>query len=179
MRHAFMRCPTKGGLPWQRMTRTSTTPIPRAVRDPARAEAAVVAAREVPADRAVVLVAQAAAAQVAEPAEAAAEVAAASVDPAAAAAAALEEAPIRGAAPVAVAMVEAVMREAAARVVVLVEAAKAGPPVVAQAARAAWEIRAHRLMATSVGQADPADPADPVDAALGVPADRTSRSRYT
>ena len=169
MRHAFARLPNEGGLPWQRTTRTSTAPIPRTRRDPARVEAAVVAVREVPADRAAVLVAQAAAAPVAERAE----VAAASVDPVAAAVEGLEEALIRGAAPVVVAMVEAVMQEAAAPVVDWVVAA-VDPPAVARAVRAAWGTRAVDLpVATSVG---PAGPAAPVDAGLEVQADRTSRS---
>ena len=168
MRHAFARLPNEGGLPWQRTTRTSTAPIPRTRRDPARVEAAVVAVREVPADRAAVLVAQAAAAPVAERAE----VAAASVDPVAAAVEGLEEALIRGAAPVVVAMVEAVMQEAAAPVVDWVVAAV--DPRAVRVVRAAWGIRAVDLpVATSVGQAGPAAP---VDAGLEVQADRTSRS---
>jgi hypothetical protein len=173
MRHAFAGLPNEGGLPWQRTTRTSTAPIPRARRDPARVEAVAVAVREVPADRAAVLVAPAAAAPVAEPAEAAAEVAVASVDPVAAAAAeGLEEALIRGAAPVVVAMVEAVMQEAAAPVVDWVVAAV--DPRAVRVVRAAWGIRAVDLpVATSVGQAGPAAP---VDAGPEVQADRTSRS---
>jgi hypothetical protein len=180
MRHAFARSPNEGGLPWQTTTRTSITPVPRAIRDPARVEAAAVAVREVPADRAAALVAPAAA-PVAGPAEAAAapvaepaEVAAASVDPAAAAAAeGLEEALIRGAAPVVVAMVEAAMQEAAVPVVEWVVAA-VGPRAVARAVRVAWGIRAVDLpVATSVGQAGPAAP---VDAGLEVQAGRTSRS---
>lgn len=163
MRHAFMRCQQRR-IPWQRTTRTSTIPIRRILQDPVRVEAAVVAARAVPADRAAVLVTQAAAAPVAEPAEAA------SVDPAAAAAD-LEEAPIREAAPAVVAMVEAVMQEAAAPVAASVEAARVVPPV---AAREAWGIRVvDPPGATSVGQAGPAAP---VEATQEVQADRTSRS---